>query len=221
MRTLGRALLVALPWVLRRPLLIWLYGYSLHRACRIDRAWVFPKTLTMKAGARIGAFTVVKGLNRLELGEHARIGRLNWISAYPSDTPPHFMHLPERRPELVLGDHAAITNRHIVDCTEHVRIGRFSTVAGFRSQILTHSIDLGASRQDAKAITIGDYCFVGTASTLLGGSALPDFSVLAAHSLLNDAYSEPRKLYAGVPAKPIGAVAPDWKYFSRSRGFVT
>lgn len=92
---------------------------------------------------------------------------------------------------MIVGEHSAITNRHLIDCTDRVTLGRFTTFAGFRSQILAHSIDLAECRQSARPVTIGDYCFVGTDCVLLGGSALPDCSVLAAKSLLNKPQSEP------------------------------
>jgi acetyltransferase-like isoleucine patch superfamily enzyme len=218
--TLLRLLMVILPWGLRRRLMQCLYGYRLHASSRIGLAWVFPKDLVMGAGASIGHLTIVKGLDLLALGDHASIGRLNWITAYPSGQPPHFMHVKGRSPRLVLGEHAAVTNRHIIDCTERVVIGRYATVAGFRSQILTHSIDLRACRQDAKAIVIGEYCFVGTACTVLGGSRLPEYSVLGAHALLNRAYEEPYRLYAGVPAKSVANLDGDLAYFTRAIGFV-
>ena len=220
MRTLFRLLVVMLPWRLRRPLLQRLYGYRLHATSRIGLAWIFPAQLVMGARASIGHFTLAKGLDILSLGDHASIGRLNWITAYPAGQPPHFMHLPDRSPCLELGEHAAVTNRHIIDCTERVTIGRFATVAGFRSQILTHSIELSACRQQARPVEIGAYSFVGTACTVLGGSRLPDYSVLGAHALLNRAYDESFKLYAGVPAKAVAPLEPDMRYFTRTSGYV-
>lgn len=221
MMTLLRLLLVVLPWTLRRPLLVLVFGYELHPGSHVGWAWAFPKQLVLKSGARIGHFTVIKGLDLVQLDESASIGRLNWISAYPSGLLQHFAHLPHRRPVLLLGEHSAITNRHIIDCTESVTIGRFSTVAGFRSQILTHSIDLAACRQDARPVTIGMYCFVGTACTLLGGSTLPDYSVLGANALLNNAFDERYTLYGGVPAVAVKQLDPTLAYHTRSQGFVT
>ncbi len=221
MKTLFRLLLVCVPWKIRRHLLQRLFGYELHPSSWIGWAWVFPKQLVMAQGARIGHLTVCKGLDRLSLGESASIGRLNWITAYPTAATGHFAHLRGRQPALDLAEHAAMTNRHIVDCTEHVAIGRFATVAGFRSQILTHSIDLALSRQHAKPVIIGDYCFVGTACTILGGASLPHHSVLGANALLNKAFTQPFQLYAGVPAVPVAPLDAEMKYFSRPAGFVT
>jgi serine acetyltransferase len=211
---------VLLPWPLRRVLLVRAFGWKLHPTSRIGLAWVVPRFLQMDAHSRIGQFTVCKGMDRLHLHEYARIGRLNWITGFPSGHPRHFAHQPDRCPELVLGRHAAITNRHLIDCTAAVIIGDFSTFAGFQSQILTHAIDLEQCRQAAEPVVIGRYCFVGTNCVLLGGSRLPDYSVLGAKSLLRTAFSEEYTLYAGVPAAPRKALTANLKYFQRQEGFV-
>ena len=119
-----------------------------------------------------------------------------------------------------MGEHSAITHRHLIDCTNSVVIGKFTTFAGFQSQILTHSIDIENNCQSSAPVRVGDYCFVGTNSVFLGGSALPDYCVLGAKSLLNKGFTETHQLYGGVPAQPIKKLPPDWKYFTRSEGFV-
>jgi acetyltransferase-like isoleucine patch superfamily enzyme len=69
-------------------------------------------------------------------------------------------------------------------------------------------------------VHIGHHCFVGTGCVLLGGSSLPDNSVLGAHSLLASRQEMPGYLYGGVPAKPIKPVDPGAEYFSRPAGYV-
>ena len=211
---------IFLPWPLRRAILRGMLGYEIADDCRIGLSLIYPRKLVLKTGARIGHLSVCKDIDRLELGEAASIGNLTWITGFPSGTRGHFEHQTDRKPELVLGAHAAITNRHLVDCTASIHIGAFATFAGFASQLLTHSINLGASRQEAYPITIGDYCFVGTNCVLLGGSALPPCSVLGAKSLLNRAYSDRYFLYGGVPAKPIKALPETMAYFQRKSGYV-
>ena len=66
----------------------------------------------------------------------------------------------------------------------------------------------------------GTYCFVGSNCVILGGSVLPNHSVLGALSLLNTAHSQSWGLYAGQPAQWRKPIAPDAAYFSRERGFV-
>ena len=222
MKLLLKLLLVLLPWKLRRALLTRWFGFEIHPTSRIGRSFVFPAKLVLGPHAAIGHLTVVKGLTQMELGERASVGNLCWITGFPAGTgSAHFAHQPDRRPELILGVHSAVTHRHLIDCTARVEIGAFSTFAGFASQILSHSIDLEANRQSSAPVTVGSHCFVGTNCVLLGGARLPDRSVLGAKSLLNKAFEESGQLYGGVPAKPIGPLSVNAAYFTRETGFVT
>lgn len=209
-----------LPWSLRRAFLERHFGYSIDPTSRIGFAWIFPACLVLEANASIGHLTVCKGLALLHLGAHASIGRGNWITGFPRGDSRHFASEADRSPELVVGEHSAITNRHLLDCTSSVRIGKFTTFAGFQSQILTHSIDLERNRQTSAPVCIGDRCFIGTNCVLLSGSALPDYSVLGAKSLLNKHFTESHTLYGGVPARPLRELPADLAYFRRSEGFV-
>ena len=220
MKKLIALLSIALPWPLRRALLRSFFGYEIADSSRIGLSWIYPKKLVLKEGARIGHLTFCKNIDLLEIGESASIGNLNWITGYPTGLPGHFEHQLDRRPELALAAHSAITNRHLVDCTARVQVGAFATFAGYASQLLTHSINLETNRQEAYPISIGAYCFVGTNCVLLGGSSLPDYSVLGAKSLLNKKYTERYFLYGGVPAKPIKSLPETSGYFQRKIGFV-
>ena len=217
---LFRAFVCILPWPLRRWVLRTFYGYQIHKTARMGFCFVFPRHLIMEERTFIGHLTVCVYLDLVHLKPHASIGRGNWITGYPTNSPDYFFHQTDRRAELILGEHSAITNRHIVDCTNLVSIGRFSTFAGFRSQILSHSIDIEEGRQSSKPVTIGDYCFVGTDCVLLGGCSLPDYSILGAKSLLTHAYVDKYMLYGGVPARPIREMAKDCEYFKRPTGHV-
>ena len=220
MKRMLAALLLILPWRLRRIALITLFGYRIHSTARIGFSIICPRQLEMDAGARIGNLTVCKGISLLKMGERSSIGNLNWITGFPAGDRSFFSADVGRRPELILGAESAVTTRHLLDCTDSVRIGKFATFGGARSQMLTHSIDLYECRQSSKPISIGEYCFVGTGSVLLGGSALPDYSVLGASSLLNKQYADPYFLYAGNPARPIKQLPKEMAYFMRSTGFV-
>jgi hypothetical protein len=220
MRTIVMLLSLFLPWRMRRAFLETQFGYKIHPTCRIGLSCILPTRLLMEEGSRIGHLTVCKAIDLLHLKSHASIGRGNWITGFPLGSSRHFAEEKDRRPELILGEHSAITHRHLIDCTNSVVIGRFTTMAGFQSQILTHSIDLERNRQASSPVRVGDYCFIGTNSVLLGGSVLPDFSVLGAKSLLNKSFVDSYQLYGGVPARPIKQLSPEWQYFRRNEGFV-
>lgn len=175
----------------------------------------------MADGAQIGHFNVAIHISKLIIGRNSSIARGNWITGFPEySNSPHFAHDITRRSELIIGEESAITKNHHIDCTNAVHIGNYVTVAGYASQLLTHSIDVYASRQDSHPIAIGDYCFIGTRSVILGGSVLPAYSILGAGALLNKAFNDAWTLYAGVPAKAVKNIRPKAKYFTRKEGFV-
>jgi acetyltransferase-like isoleucine patch superfamily enzyme len=212
---------VLLPWALRRRVLSRVCGYVLHPKARIGFALVAPDALSMAEGSAIDHLTVCRGLGRLRLDAHAVIGRLNWISGFPLHAGDFFASEADRFPALRLGAHAAITHRHIIDCTDRVELGAYATFAGYRSQILTHTIDLEAGRQTCAPVSIGSYTFVGTQCVILAGAILPDHSVLGAGSVLTRPMEDEHTLYAGVPARPVKALADDLDYFQRETGLVT
>ncbi len=217
---------VLLPWNFRRNFLQKQLGYTLHPSARIGLSWIAPERLVMEANSSIGHLTICKNITLLHLREHALIGNGNWITGFPLQSrqsaaaSAHFAAETDRRPELIVGEHSAITHRHLIDCTNRITIGKFTTVAGFQSQLLTHSIDLEVNRQRSAPIRIGDYCFLGTNSVLLGGSVLPDYCVLGAKALLNKAFNETHQLYGGVPARALQTLPEDYAYFHRTTGFV-
>jgi len=169
--------------------------------------------------ARIGHLTRIKGLQELSIGEAASLGHLNWITAFPLGHQRHFTD-PNRDPSLLIERHAAITHRHLIDCTDKVVVGEFSTVAGWRSQILTHAIDVAESRQASAPISIGRYCFVGTGVIILKGATLPDYSILGAGSALAGTMRDNFTLYSGVPAGAVRPLDQNSKYFLRAEGYV-
>lgn len=220
MKNVLMLLSLCLPWGVRRSFLEKQFGYTIHPSCRIGFSFIFPTRLIMEEGSRIGNLTMCKNIDLLHLKAHTSIGNGNWITGFPLGPSRHFAEEKDRQPQLIVGEHSAITHRHLIDCTSSVVIGKFTTVAGFQSQIITHRIDIEKNRQTSAPVRIGDYCFVGTNCVLLGGSALPDFCVLGAKSLLNKAFSESHQLYGGVPARPIEELSPDCEYFRRTEGFV-
>lgn len=212
--------LMILPWPLRRRLLGLCFGYRIAPTARIGFSLVLIDGLEMEAGSRIGHLNIVKAFDRLVMREGSKIGDLNYVSGIGSRSRKHFGTESERRAELVLQEHSAITGRHLIDCCNRIEIGRFTTIAGARSQILTHAIDIRRSLQTSAPVVIGQYCFVGTSSVILKGAVLPDFSVLGANSTLAHAFEEPYGIYSGVPAVRVRAIDKDSAYFHRTDAYV-
>lgn len=212
---------ILLPWSLKRFVLIQCFKYEIHPSSRIGFSWIYPKKLIMNSNSTIGHFNVAVHLDLITVGQHSSIGRSNWITGFPTNTvSKHFLHQHDRKSHLIIGQHSAITKNHHIDCTNVIQIGNFVTIAGYSSQLLTHSINIELNIQDSHSIIIGDYCFVGTASTILGGASLPNCCVLGANSLLNKNFIIPYRLYGGNPAKEIKELGKEFKYFNREVGFV-
>lgn len=211
---------VILPWPLKRRLLEWHFGYQLAPDSRIGLSWIWPRRLVLGPGARIGHLNVAIHLDLMVLAAHSEIVRGNWITGFPVGRSDFFGHQKDRKPEFHLGKHSAVTKNHHFDCTARVEIGEFSTIGGYASRFLSHSIDIIKGRQHSEPIQIGAYSFVGTDCTVLGGAALPDYSVLGAKSLLNKAFTAPYHLYGGVPATKLKPLPHDAVYFGRKQGFV-
>lgn len=221
MRKILLILSTFLPWFLKYRFLNHFMKYQISKDARIGLSIITINHLKMEAGSNIGHFNVIINLDNLELGLNSTIGRSNWITGFSTKIKSkHFCHDKNRISELIIGKESAITKKHHIDCTNYIHIGDYVTIAGYNSQLLTHSIDIYEGRQDSHPIEIGDYSFVSTGVIILGGSKLPNKSVLAAGAVLNKNYNEEWKIYGGIPAKPIKDIAQNAKYFSRQQGFI-
>ncbi len=219
-RKIIHIIVMFLPMPLKRIAYHRLFGYEIAPGARIGFSLVMCRKVGMAQGARIGNFTIIKQLDRLEMSEGANIGPFNVISAIPSHSRVHFAGEPARIPALIIGRHSSLTGRHYVDCCNTVTIGAFTIIAGMRTCFFSHSVNMELNRQESAPITIGNYCMVGAGSILLKGAVLPDYSALGAGSTLQKAYGDTHMLYSGVPATPVKSLSPDYAYFKRTQGFI-
>lgn len=213
-----RIIIIFLPWAVRREVLVHCFKYEISPDAHIGLAYVYPKHLVMRAGAVIKHFNIIINLDEIILEEKALIDRSNWITGFPTGTrSAFFKEEKERESKLLLGKSSVITKRHHLDCTNQIKIGDFTTVGGYASQFLTHSVNIYTNRQTSKPITIGKYCFISTNVVLLGGSSIPDYSLVGASALVNKDYSNdnPYGLYVGVPANRKKDIDKSALYFSR------
>ena len=63
------------------------------------------------------------------------------------------------------------------------------------------TVDVFASNQDFPSI--GDNCFIGIGAYVIGGTVLPDNSVVGAGAVVTDRYSKKECVLVGVPVKKI------------------
>lgn len=207
------------PWRLRRWILINFFGFKLSSGAKIGYSVLQARVIILGDGARIGHGNIIIRLNSLELNSNARVGHFNWISGGAASAVRQAN--AHTAGTFKLGEHSALTSWHRLDCTGGVQIGKFSTVAGWQSQFVTHGIDLLENQQSGAPIIIGDFTMVGTRCVILKGASLPNYSVLAAASLLNKNWQDTYTLYGGVPASPIKKLSHELGYFKRKTGHVS
>lgn len=199
----------------RQEILRKMFGHEVHPSARIGLAFISVEHLYVAEGSGIASFTLIRGLRECILHEEVDIGRFNWITAIPLGGGEFFQKVENRDPSLEIKFGSVILHRHIVDCNAKVTIGELSGLAGYRTTLLTHGVDIRENAQTAEPVTIGDRTMVGSNCVILGGSVIPDYSIVSAGSTVRSAFTEPG-LYSGVPAKRVADLPEDAKFFHRT-----
>lgn len=206
------ALVGCLPNIAKRSLYRLLFGYEVGPGARIGFALLDASHVVLLAGSRIGHLNVVTRVQRFESGRNARIGtfniirggervvlgdysevmRFNVLNAIPE-------HDCTTQPQSVLevGAGTVITSGHRIDFTDRVTLGKNIIIGGRNSSLWTHN------RQETAPIEIGDFCYLGSEVRLAPGAKLPEECILGMGAVLTGEIREPRSLVAGVPAKVV------------------
>jgi len=209
------------PWIIRRPLLNLIFKFNIDKTAYIGKSIILADQLSMGPHSAIHNFVFIKNIDSITLKQFAKLGGFNFLSGFNTKNKKVFQHGSSRKCEFVLGVHTRVTSKHFFDCNGGIYIGDYTTIAGSGTEILTHSIDVYKNIQDTAAVTIGNYCFVGTKAIILKGSSLPDYSILGAGSVLIHNYTQSHAVYGGNPAKFIKDLSgSEVKYFTRSHGNV-
>jgi acetyltransferase-like isoleucine patch superfamily enzyme len=212
LRLFTLVLLAPLPSVLKRPLYRLFFGYRIGRGVRIGLSLLDAERVELgddtsighgnlvfrvaelRTGrhCHVGFLNILRGGERVILGDYATVMRLNVLNAIPdhdcTTTP---------RSELELGDGAVVVSGHRIDFTDTVRIGRNVILGGRNSSLWTHN------RQQTAPITIGDFCYLGSEIRVAPGARLAPECILALGSVLSGTVDEPRSLVGGVPARVV------------------
>ena len=201
-----------LPGPIKRPLYRALFGYRIGRGVRIglvildaeavelgDGTDIGHLNLITRVGSlvtgksvRIGALNIIRGGERVVLGDYAEVMRLNVLNAIPDHD---CTTSPVSRLEIGAG--AVVVSGHRIDFTDQVTIGRNVIVGGRNSSLWTHN------RQQTAPIAIGDFCYLGSEVRLAPGARLAERSILGLGSVLAGAIDTPGSLVGGVPARII------------------
>lgn len=195
-------------------------GHDVHPTAHIGSVVILGSTrLQIREAAHIGSLNVFRDLSSLFLGEHARIGQLNWVTAAPALVRASTSKVAG---QLQLDDDSSITNRHYLDVAGGLHLEPFALMAGVRSTVLTHEIDVAESRQTTKAIVVGRSTLVSSNACLTAGVVVPANSVIAMGAVAVRAVDMTQSgLYAGVPARFVKPTpAGTETFFSRTEQWV-
>ena len=192
-----------------------LLGWKVDRTAHLGHSIIAARRVTIGAGASIGTANMIRGLDELVMGEESTISFFNWISGPPSGSGA-FKHSPNRRPALVMGRGAAISGRHIIDCSDTVTFGDFASMGGWRSVIFTHSVDLIRNRQRCTPVTIGERAAILTNVVLLAGTSVAPRSIVSAGSVVNTPLTAEHTFYRGNPAVAVRTLPETLGYFVRT-----
>jgi carbonic anhydrase/acetyltransferase-like protein (isoleucine patch superfamily) len=168
--------------------------------------------LVLGPGATIGAFNVIRDVNLLSIEENSTLGHWNWVSAAPSIS-------PENGARLMIGKESAITSRHYLDVSGGIFVGDYSTLAGVRTTIITHGISWKLSRQQTRAVIVGNYAIVGSTCALVPGAVVPDATVIGMGSTVAPGLDS-SGILAFAPRATTQRSGLRGRYFERTRGYV-
>lgn len=214
-------LLALMPGFIKKFIYNTFLGCEIHKTAKIGFSYIAAKKIVMGPNSSFGHLNYVRNLELLEIGANTKILNSNYMKALPLSSKKHFVTETDRFPAFIIGQDCSVGSRHYFDCNNTIRIGNFSSIAGFGITMIAHGVNLQENRQETAPITVGSYCRVFTGAVLTRGSKLPDYSILAANSVLTKPYEQPYTLYAGVTAKPVKEMDPEWKFFTRKTGFVS
>lgn len=114
-----------------------------------------------------------------------------------------------QRAVLVLGNKFRITDQCNISCEKRIEIGDESWII-HRSQVMDTNFHFVADLETmkvaprSKPIKIGRHCWVSNTAIVMGGTVMPDYSILGSMSMINKDYSDCAEgtFFAGVPARP-------------------
>ena len=211
-RLVGLALVALLPSLLKRPLYRLVFGYRIGPGVRVGLSLLDASSVSLGEGTSIGHFNLVTRVGRLETGRSVRVGMLNVIRGGERVSLGDWAEVIRMNVLNAIPDHDCTTDPvsvlevgagtvivagHRVDFTDRVTLGRNVIVGGRNSSLWTHN------RQETAPIAIGDFCYLGSEVRLAPGAKLPSECILALGSVLAGEVAEPRSLVAGVPAREV------------------
>lgn len=207
MTRLMALLMMPMPSMIKKRILRML-GHEVHKTAYIGMAYLHVQSLSMGPRSFIGIGNIFTNLSSVKLGEGALINRWNRFTCDSAHNETCI---------LVVGSYSAITLRHYFDVSGGIEIGRNSIIAGHRSTFFTHSLAWSqpSTFNYVKPVVIGDWCYVGSNVSAVPGFRIGDHCFVGMGSVLVGNLAETRySLIAGSPAKVVKVIPTNSPYFN-------
>lgn len=186
-------------------LLIWLLrkrGARIGTGCRIGAFTVLDATeVVLGNHVQIARFNLIHRLRKLEMGSGSRMNGFNWITGAGVGS-------------VSLGRNTAITRLHFLESSGDIVIGENTIIAGRNSHFFTHGIS-PSNLDDIRKIEIGDWCYIGSSSCFVPGSAVSNYTFVGMGSVVTKPFNNEYVLIAGNPAIVRRTYSTNEPYFAR------
>lgn len=211
-RLLTLFFIALLPSFLKRPCYRLFFGYRIGKRVRIGLSIIDARECVIEDDVSIGHLNLFIHIEKLSIGDHARIGQLNILRGGDEirlgryveilrmneiNSIPDPIVVNPVEPRFLLGDGSIITTGHKIDFTDKVEIGRRSILGGRNSSLWTHN------RQRTLPIKIGSFAYIGSEIRIAPGGAIPSRSIVGIGAVITKPLTEEEHLIGGVPAKAI------------------
>jgi acetyltransferase-like isoleucine patch superfamily enzyme len=110
--------------------------------------------------------------------------------------------------KLEFDEYSGMGDSALVVCMKSIYVGKYSEIT-WDSQVLdygTHKVKYsdGSVSDLCKEVIIGDHCWICNRTSIMPGTKLPSYTIIASNSLLNKDYTkiiDSYSMLAGQPAK--------------------
>lgn len=190
-----------LPSFMRIRMLRW-RGAEIGEGCVIKPFTVLDaRQLVLGNYVYIGGFNLIHRLKVLEMGSGARLSGFNWLTGAGVGS-------------ITFGKNAAATRLHFFEASGDINVGENTIIAGRGTHLFTHGIS-STNLDDVRAINIGPWSYIGSASRFVPGSGVSKASFVGMASVVTKHISDEYVLVAGSPAVVKKQLSPDDIYFRR------
>ena len=201
MRMLIGLLILFLPSAIKIMLLRFL-GYKIGNNCYLGLSLIQADMISIEDECYIGHGNLIWRLKKFHMGRGSRISSLNWISGAKNGT-------------FELGANSSISMLHFFEASSNIFIRSNCIVAGRSSQFFTHGIT-PTNIDDRRSITIGDWCYIGSAVRMVPGTSLADHTFVGMGAVVTKNFSDNFVLIVGCPAVVKKKLSPNSSFFNRS-----